>query len=336
MMSDWNNKRILISRTDSIGDVLLTLPICEWLKKKYPEVTLLFLGRTYTQSIIEAYDFVDEVINWDTIQSLPTVDRMAAFRALNVDVIVHIFPNKDIASLAKKVKIPTRIGTSHRSFHLLTCNHRLNFTRKNSNLHEAQLNFELLKPFGLKQIPTLEEINQSTAAFHPSAVELPQNVQSFISQHSKYVILHPKSQGSALEWPIEKYVQLAKKLVEKGYGVAYTGTDKEGVNFRGNITTSENIMDTTGLMTLEQLMRFIQQASGIVACSTGPLHIGGFLGIKSIGLFSNRKPIHPGRWHAIGSDAHYIVNDENCELCKKGKPCKCIENIEVERVATLF
>jgi len=36
-------KRILISRTDSIGDVALTLPMCQALRNKYPEAEIISL-----------------------------------------------------------------------------------------------------------------------------------------------------------------------------------------------------------------------------------------------------------------------------------------------------
>ena len=47
--------KIIISRTDSIGDVMLTLPLCVWLKEKYPNTELVFLGRTYTESIVSSF-----------------------------------------------------------------------------------------------------------------------------------------------------------------------------------------------------------------------------------------------------------------------------------------
>lgn len=297
-----NIERIIISRTDSIGDVILTLPICDWIKQHYPNAHIIFLGKDYTIPILNAYKAIDQVCDWSEFESLPTVQRLSRFRELNADAIIHVFPNKEIASLAKKVKIAHRIGTSHRSFHLLTCNHRVNFTRKRSDKHEAQLNFELLRPLGLKELPSVEEITESTRLFQPEVQQLPDNIEQFIQEHPNFVILHPKSQGSALEWPIEQYVTLNKLLNNKGIAVAYTGTEKEGVLFRGYLPSSQLTIDTSGTLSLEQLMTFIQKATGIVACSTGPLHIGGYLGTKTIGLFSSRRPIHPGRWHAIGKD----------------------------------
>ena len=56
-------QRILISRTDSIGDVVLTLPLCVWLKKQFPNVYIIFLGRTYTEPVISCLPEVDEIVD---------------------------------------------------------------------------------------------------------------------------------------------------------------------------------------------------------------------------------------------------------------------------------
>lgn len=325
-------KRIIISRTDSIGDVMLTLPMCVWLKKNIKNVELIFLGRGYTQPVVDCFSVIDEFVDWKEIENLPTSQRTEALKELHADAIIHVFPNKDIASLAKKARIPMRIGTSHRSFHLLTCSHRLNFTRKNSNYHEAQLNFELLRPFGLTELPSLEKVSEMTTEFKVEHITLPSDIEQFLKENDKTAILHPKSQGSALEWPMKSYIELANKLVDKGYTVFFTGTESEGEQFKAQIPKNDKIIDVTGKMTLEQLIYFISQVKNLVACSTGPLHIAGFTGIRAVGLFSPRRPIHPGRWKALGPKVSILVNDPNCPTCKKKKDCLCIQDISVERV----
>ena len=321
-------KRVIISRTDSIGDVMLSLPMCGWLKEQFPSVEIVFLGRGYTRAIVEAYEKVDKFINWDDLLNAPKTERAQAFRALNADVIIHVFPNKEIAALAKKVRVPMRIGTSHRAYHLLTCTHRLNFTRKRSDFHEAQLNFELLKPFGVKELPSLERIIKYTSFLKVPVESLP----PAFTKLKNYTILHPKSQGSAKEWPIEKYMELAKVLSDKGQIVVFTGTEEEGAQFRSHIPGDKNMVDSTGQLTLEQLMVLISQATNLVACSTGPLHIAGYYGVNTIGLFSPKRPIHPGRWKALGTGVSTLVFDEKCPACAQKKECSCIKDIPVDAV----
>jgi len=329
-MKNIQPKSILISRTDSIGDVMLTLPICAWIKSKFPESKIIFLGKNYTQPIINRYQCIDAFENWDDYTSLSDDEKTKKMSALNVDCIIHVFPNKEIARLAKKCKIVNRIGTSHRLFHLLTCNARVNFTRKNSELHESQLNHELLRPLGLEKIPSMEAINDTTVHFQKKQVDLPLKFNAI----DNYVVLHPKSQGSAKEWPIEKYFQLAIELAQQDYLVLFTGTEKEGLLFRDNIPQKDGIIDTTGQLTLDQLIKLIANAKGFVSCSTGPLHIAGYMGVQAIGLFSPKKPIHPGRWKSLGKYVNILVLDEKCPACKAGKDCYCIEDISIEKVLT--
>lgn len=323
--------RIIISRTDSIGDVVLTLPVCAWLKEKYPSAKIIFLGKNYTRDVIACNKSVDEFISLEELNNLPLMERIDRIKS---DVILHVFPNKEVANLAKKAKIPMRIGTSHRVFHLLTCTHRLNFSRKKSALHESQLNFELLKPLGLNEIPSRDEINDYLHFFKIPTAELPEFVTTYDLSNS--IILHPKSQGSALEWPLENYICLAEKLVKKGKTIFFTGTEIEGTKFRNQIPVNPQIIDTTGKLSLEQLIKLCATTEGLVACSTGPYHLAAVYEKKAIGLFSSRKPIHPGRWAALGKNSKAVVFDEACATCKKGKTCNCIENIEVSRILSFF
>ncbi|SFT86322.1 ADP-heptose:LPS heptosyltransferase [Lishizhenia tianjinensis] len=331
-----NNKTVVISRTDSIGDVVLTLPMCAWLKQQFPECKIVFLGQSYTRPVLESAPFIDEILEWNKIEALPVQSRVEELKKLEANVFIHVFPNKEIAKLAKKAKIPFRIGTSHRSYHFLSCNIKPNFTRRKSEFHEAQLNFELLRSYGIKELPSLKELSALMADFHPKGT-LPQDIQRSIEglnleQGKKKVILHARSQGSAVEWDIEKFSRLAKLLADNGHAVFYTGTNEEGVNIRGSIPTAQNVFDVTGKLTLAELQSFILQMDTLVACSTGPLHLAGILGIEAIGLFSPRRPIHPGRWMPLGEATKVIVHDEDCELCAKGEDCDCITKITAEKV----
>jgi ADP-heptose:LPS heptosyltransferase len=327
-----NNQRILISRTDSIGDVVLTLPICLYLKKKFPNCTLVFLGNEYTKSVVSCFDEIDEIVIYSQILKLPKQARVTIFEELKIDICLHVFPRKEIAQLIKKANIPIRVGTSHRAYHLLTCNYRLNFSRKNSDLHESQLNFKLLQAFGLNQVPDLNEISQLIS----ESIRIPAIENSKFEMAFDSYVLHAKSQGSAIEWPLENYNELAQTLLDRGCKVAFTGTEKEGELIRNFIPSHPNCFDLTGKMSLSELICFISKSKALLACSTGPLHLAGICGIKTVGLFSSRKPIHPGRWRALGANVTTVVYDDNCPTCKKGKTCLCLEKISVEKVESIF
>ena len=329
---DFSNKTFLISRTDSIGDVMLTLPLCVWIKRTFPFSKVIFLGSTYTLPVLECLPEIDEVWEFQSLQNRPTAELNRFLQDAKIDICIHVFPKKEIAFWMKKAKIPFRIGTSHRVFHFLTCNIRPNFTRKGSSLHESQLNFELMRCLGLHQLPSLVELSSYLSSFKVPFIDLPEALSQFIESAQKIVLLHPKSQGSALEWGIENYIELSNQLLSEGYSVIFTGTEKEGIQFRHLIPNHSNCYDSTGKLSLSQLIVLISKAQSLVACSTGPLHIAGVLGIRAIGLFSPRIPIHPGRWQPLGSNVKVLVKDDKCPVCAVKKGCNCIESIPVSVV----
>ena len=322
-----NPKKIVISRTDSIGDVALTLPLAGILREKYPEATLIFLGNTYTKPIIECSGFIDEVWSWAELKAMENQAQIDWLKAHHVDVFIHIFPRRELARLAQKAKIPHRIGTSHRLFHILTCNHRVNFTRKNSPLHEAQLNVKLLSPLGIKKSYSLKQLTQF-AGFK----NLPHKSNQFtdlLKPNRFNIVLHPKSKGSALEWGVEKFIELSQVLDSNQFDFYFTGTEDESVYFRSKLPKQSNIIDLSGKMTLNELIVFISSSDCLIAASTGPLHIAGLSNIHSIGLFTPRKPLHYGRWQPLGNQVKIIeektISERNENL-----------NISVDKVKTVI
>lgn len=303
-----NPKKIVISRTDSIGDVVLTLPLAGILKERFPLAHIIFLGNTYTKPIISCCVHVDEIWEWALIEKKHPEEQITWLSEQKVDTFLHIFPRKEIARLAKKAGIKNRIGTSHRLFHWFTCNYRPNFTRKKSDLHEAQLNTKLLEPLRITSDFSLKELSADLG--FSKIPTLPEKFNKLLSPHKKNIILHAKSQGSAVEWGVSNFIELAKALNPDEFSVFFTGTEKEAGFFRDLLPDLPHIFDLAGQMSLEDLIAFIAQADALVAASTGPLHLAGITNIRAIGLFSTQKPIHAGRWKPLGINV-LILEDKN-------------------------
>jgi len=302
-------KRIVISRTDSIGDVALTLPVCGILKEHFPNCRIIFLGQKYTEPIIRCCPHVDEVWKWSDLEEKDDKQLVFWLKEQKIDVFLHVFPQKRLAKLIKQAGIPHRIGTSHRIYHRFTCNHRPNFTRKRSDLHEAQLNTKLLEPFGLNKEYSMVDLTNFTGFRAPKLEN--EELKSLLNSDKKKVVLHPKSQGSAVEWSINDFLKLAGELDAEAYDIFFTGTDKEAVHFRDQLPEASNIYDISGKTSLVELIAFIGEADVLVAASTGPLHIAGLSGIKAIGLFSTVRPIHSGRWKPLGIKVLTIEDEKN-------------------------
>ncbi len=325
---------IILSRTDSLGDVILTLPLAGVLKKYFPDCRIIFLGKTYTRPLIESCEYVDQFIDWDEISGIKHPEaRIEALRVLNADIIFHVFPVKEICSLAKKAGIPVRISTSHRWFSWLYCNKLIHFSRKKSDLHEAQLNLKLLEPLGItEEIPT-----SAIPGFYGLTRiddQLSPPISRLILPDRFNLILHPKSKGSAREWGLDNFSHLINLLPAEKFRIFITGTKEEGEKMEEFLSVNKDrIIDLTGKMTLSEFLVFIHKCDGLVAASTGPLHIAAALGRRAVGIYAPMRPIFPKRWAPLGSHADWLVLEKSCEKCRHSNNCECIRNILPAEVA---
>lgn len=333
-MQSQNNPCIIISRTDSIGDVVLTLPMAGALKQLLPNCRIVFLGRNYTKDVIGLSQYIDEFISYDELLKLNAEKQIELLKKTNATHIIHVFPVKAIAVLAKKAGIKYRIGTTNRLWHWFTCNVKVSLSRKNSSLHEAQLNCKLLAPFGVTKTYTTDELVNFYG--FTKTPELKQDYKALIPDGKVNVILHPKSKGSAREWGLDNFSTLISLLDKTKYNVFISGTAQEGELVKDLIAKHPEVIDLTGKLNLEQFIAFINLCHVLVAASTGPLHIAAGLGKKAIGIFAPMKPIHPGRWKPIGKQARYVVINKDCSDCRKTMDCKCIRGIAAMEILQII
>ena len=313
---------ILISRTDNIGDVVLTLPIASYLKQRYPALKIGFLCRSYAAPVVRCCEAIDYVIESDKLD-----DPAAYFAQSGIDTILFSKPDRKLAAAAKKARIAHRIGTSHKLYNWLYCNHLVHFTRVKSDLHEAQLNFKLLQPMGLGFMPTLAAI---PPLYRLRAPAMPA-VRSVLRQDQFNLILHVKSNGNAREWPITHFTELARLLgADPDVRVWLTGSASEGAwvdAHAAELVQMPHVTNVCGHFTLDALTAFIDAADGIVVGSTGPAHMAAALGSRTLGLYPPRRPMHPGRWAPLGTRVQVLCQAAECDGCKDAATCSCMTQI---------
>jgi heptosyltransferase III len=325
--TNLNGKRIIVSRTDSIGDVVLALPVTAILKRLFPECTLIFLGRGYTKNIIECCEYIDEFADWDEIK----INKKDAIKSLRADAIIHVFPRKEIAIAARSAGIPLRLGTSSRLYHWGQCNKLIRLSRRRSSLHESQLNLKLLHPLGAKRLFTLPEI---PLLYGLSKVKpLKEEYRKLIDPECFYLLLHPGSRGSSREWGLHNFARLIELLPDEKFKVFITGTREEGESVKNALFEKfPRLINLCGKFNLHELISFIANTEGMVATSTGPLHLASALGRNAIGIYPPIRPMHPGRWSPVGNSAYSLVTDHDCNRCRKRIICKCMDEVTPEMI----
>ncbi|OGO92699.1 MAG: hypothetical protein A3F10_03465 [Coxiella sp. RIFCSPHIGHO2_12_FULL_42_15] len=325
--------KIIISRTDNIGDVVLTLPLAALLKQKFPNVHITFLTRDYARAIVENCPDVDAFLSWNTLSTASKKEAKNILQQGRYDTIVHVFPQKPIAKLAKRANIKNRIGTTRRWYHFLTCNQRVRFSRAQSQRHEAQLNLHLLAPLG---IPENYDISELTPLIRFTPQQLTPELQRYLHPQKFNLIIHPLSNGHGREWPLSYFEALIKTLPLEKFHLIISGSQKEKIPLQPLLQACPQLTDVIGQLNLNQLLQLMAHCDGLIANSTGPLHMAAGTGINVLGLYPPASGMNPQRWQPLGKQARYLVAKENCALVCNNNNCSCIRDISVQQVKKIL
>ena len=106
--------RILVTRTDRMGDLVLTTPIFAEIKKRFPHCFLAVMVQKHNCDIVDGHSSVDEVIAYDKRgkqkQWWQNLLFSFSIRKRSFDIAFHIHPTNRVHLLSFLAGIPIRIG----------------------------------------------------------------------------------------------------------------------------------------------------------------------------------------------------------------------------------
>ena len=281
-------QKIIVSRTDRLGDVVLSLPVFTSLKVCFPESRIIALVSEYTADIIRSSPQVDEIIICNSTESIKTTRRKLI--SADADTILILFPRFKIAVASFLAGIPIRVGTAYRWYSFLF-NRKVHEHRKYSVKNEAEYNLTFAEALGCKE-------KQFEVTLRINEVAL-NNINAFLNHNclTKFVIVHPGSGGSAFEWGSDNFRELTKNLADKlGSNVIVTGIESERSLCKKVSEGIGNAINAAGRFSILEFMALLSKADLFISNSTGPLHIAAAVGTPVIGLYPNKKPMTPIRW----------------------------------------
>jgi len=325
-----SNAKILLIRTDRLGDVILSTPVATAIKQVLPDSRIAFLSRNYTRDLLEQHPDIDDVLVEDEMKH--EKGAIDILRRKKFDVCIALHPDARWAWRTYRAGIPVRIGTAYRAFSVFY-NYRVFEHRKHTNQHEVEHNLNLLKPLGISPETVLFRFNVPESVQKKTRLLLEQKGWN---PNQPLIVLHPGSGGSAVDWPAASFGQLAKVLRGRNLAVAVTGVaaEKELID-RVVRTAQTELLRFDDELNLLELAALLKQASVVVANSTGPLHLAVAMGTEVVGLYCPVPPCHPQRWGPYGrSDSVLVPQHVSCKTCdsKRCAQTRCMEQITVKMV----
>jgi heptosyltransferase III len=322
-------RRILVIRTDRLGDVILTLPMVSVLREWYPTAHIAMMLNRYTGAIVNGHPALDDII-WD--DGLNDADLLKSLRVEEFDTVFVVHPTPRLAWLVMRAGIPTRIGSGYRYYGVLF-NHRVFEHRKDARHHELEYNLHMLRVLRPDFVGD-NVVPRYGVRIDPDAHERVRT-QLGAAGGKRLVVLHPGSGGSAHDWPPEHFRELARLIAaEPGYILAVTGGPNEKDLVQSVAAAGQTGLAFCGTLSLPELAALYADARVVVGNSTGPLHLAAAVGTPVVGLYPQITAMSPARWGPYTDRKRVFVplRPADCRECEGGKPCTCMASIAVHEV----
>jgi ADP-heptose:LPS heptosyltransferase len=116
---------------------------------------------------------------------------------------------------------------------------------------------------------------------------------------------------------LDYFIELINTLDHAKFNIIVTGTEAEKARLLRIIQQCLHIKSAVGELSLSDFVALISHADGLLANSTGPLHIAGAFNIHTLGLFPPDKGKDPTRWEALGSHSSYLAAENTEADCMK-------------------
>lgn len=323
-------KRIAIYKPFGIGDSLFALVISSLIKHQHPECHITYIGTAYPKELLSAHYSIDDYFVMRNEQKMTA----RSFKKLNLDMIIFAKSDRQAMKAAKQAKIPTRVGFGDKVYTFFYCNYFSGFFKTKKIRHNSH---RLLHDYLLYQVINRKSRFNRTQIIEKITYRNHLSHADFGLYHNKFkLIIHPGAQSAQFRnWTAWQYHELIQSLDREKFQVILTGNKNEQLLCqRIKQGSSADLTDFSGQLDLRQFKRLISQCDGLVAASTGPLHLAAFMGKNTLGIYPSNHKDGSSAWGPVGKNAIAISLDKHCNSpCNRAvSQCACVAAIAVNEV----
>jgi ADP-heptose:LPS heptosyltransferase len=347
LISPSKSLPILVVRCDRLGDVILSTPVFEVIKRHYPHAHLVAMVREAVAPAIDGMKSVDSLFIYrpeSRHKGLGGFFRLVSdIKAGQFRIAVVLQSQWKIAAAIFFANIRYRVGPLSKIHSFFFYNRGVRQSRSQVEMHEADYNLQLLRRLGIRvgtrNIPVSMHISKERLA--EARVWLARNGWN---PENSLIAVHPGMGGSALNWPEAHYIEFIRALLKEGKQVVVTGgpgesallarirealgTYKAKAIWYDSKTTSGTIQDLAGIFNWADL---------VVAPSTGPLHLAVALGKSVVTFYPPVRVQSAVRWGPYLKDetrAGILIPEVYCgeEFKCRGSLCNyhpCMKSLTV-------
>ena len=331
--------KILVFRLSSIGDIVLTTALLRCLRNTFPDAQIDFVVKKQFADILRCVPFVSNVIELDSKKGFAEL-RAIRNRLKNEQYDVAL----DIHKNWRSMFVCNTIGSKQVFRFNKHVFRRWVLTTFHKDIYKE------VRPVYLRFIDAAQQIGVVPDGKYTELVvpeQLSESmkdifVQANLSFEKRIIALCPGASFSNKQWQVEKFQQLAKRVVaEFDAQVILLGGKKE-LEMCETIANESGAVSFAGKFDLSQSIAALSMVSLTVANDTGMLHVSEALGVPVVGIYGPTARQF-GYFPILPQSKVAQIENLSCRPCTKmgmnhcpKKHFSCMNDISVDMVLALM
>jgi len=274
--------RVLVTRLDYLGDVILSLPLVDAIRREGAVVD--YLTRDPAAQLLSGDDRFERVFA-QRGGVVPGVRLLQALRARRYRAVIDLYSNPRSAWLTWLTGAPFRIGGDRRGRRRLYT-HPMRVPPAVRSAPAFHLYYA--RPLGIERAPDKPSLREGCAdrASARGALEA-----AGVGMDEPIIVVHPGGKWQVKRWPSDRFAALVDRIVEgiDARVVLLSGPGEEAVTTAVR-DGSRGSAVALPVLPIRTVAGVIARAAGLVACDGGIMHVSAALSVPTVGIFGSAEP----------------------------------------------
>ena len=322
-------KKILVIRTDGIGDLLNSTPAIALLRQNYPDAEITVLARPLNAPVLHGNPDVDRILIFDRGGLRERMRFYQNLRRERFQLVVAMQTATWPHFVAFLTGARYRLGRYQKRFKS-TLTHAWHGSYRKGETHEVDRNLELVR-----LICNGDGVRRLVFHLNPDEIANAEaQLKTWGIGTDRFLVgIHPGGSSFDKRWPEKHYAELADRLA-RHYNATLLilhGPDEMALACK-----IQETMQTCAVVyappSIRELAALLSRCNLVVCNDSGPMHLAAALDVPTVAIFG---PTDYVAWHPLSEHASIVRQDMPCWPCSAHK-CKigweCTKKLPIEKV----
>lgn len=206
-------KTIIISRTDKIGDFVVSIPSFATAKAMFPEAKIVALASKANRILAQNVPSIDEVITYDDYENFD--DLVAKVKSYQPDVFIALVSDNNISKLAVKSGAKVRIGPHSKLWSFIHYNKGFRQKRSLCIKSEAAYNLDLIEHLDKERYEAIGGYKLERIQYSQDDAQVVANylIKEGLNERN-FILFNPFTGGSGSNLNVAQYAAIIEDILK--------------------------------------------------------------------------------------------------------------------------